>query len=298
MGGVGGLARCVGRAGAPTELESGGEGGAFSRRAAKVAKHRVKRLSFPLGKAGRIWDKNQYAVVGSLERFTPAAVCLAACSSAVTGVGPDDSGPAPTPSSGSSSGGGVSGTDTAASPDASLGSSSSSGGGSAGGSSSGSTSSSSGGRVADASTADVRDAAAAKDSFVVADAGAGAAVAPYKGVANSACNDLQTLTTSWWYNWETSPGSCKVGEFVPMVWGHTGAEQTTTGVANEVKSAVSGGWGTVLGFNEPDNTGRCRTSPWRRPSRSGPPFIQTGRASAARRPRGNIDGSDLDSRPS
>jgi hypothetical protein len=41
-----------------------------------------------------------------------------------------------------------------------------------------------------------------------------------------------------------------------MVWGHTGAEQTATGIASEVKGLVSAGYKTVLGFNEPDNSGQ------------------------------------------
>jgi hypothetical protein len=222
-----------------------------------------------------------------------AAVCFAACSSSA--VSPSaDSGSGATPTGDdASSGPGDQGGDAAAVPDVGAGSSSS-GGGAGSGSSSGTGSSSSGAAVVDASTADVRDASpAAKDGS--ADAGKAtttadaSVVAPYKGVANSACNDLTTLTTSWWYNWETSPGSCKVGAFVPMVWGHTGSEQTATGIANEVKSAVSGGWGTVLGFNEPDNTGQSNISVataislW-------PAFLQTGARIGSPATQGNSTG--------
>jgi hypothetical protein len=59
---------------------------------------------------------------------------------------------------------------------------------------------------------------------------------------------------SWYYNWETSPGSCTASRFVPMVWGHTGTEQSSTGITQEVSSLVSAGYDTVLGFNEPDNS--------------------------------------------
>lgn len=85
---------------------------------------------------------------------------------------------------------------------------------------------------------------------VVGDAGA----ALYKGVANSACNDLATLGASWFYNWTLSPSGCTTPRFVPMVWGHTGNEQTAAGIASEVKGIVTAGYDTVLGFNEPDNT--------------------------------------------
>ncbi len=97
---------------------------------------------------------------------------------------------------------------------------------------------------------------AVKDAGVAGDAGAG----PYKGVANAACNDLVTLGASWYYNWTLSPGSCTASSFVPMVWGHTGAEQTAAGIASEIKGITSAGYNTVLGFNEPDNTTQSNIS--------------------------------------
>lgn len=92
-----------------------------------------------------------------------------------------------------------------------------------------------------------------------ADAASDAGAQPYKGVANSACNDLITLGVTWYYNWETSP-PCPTPQFVPMVWGHTGAEQSASGIVSEVATAVSSGYSTVLGFNEPDNTGQSNIS--------------------------------------
>jgi hypothetical protein len=83
-----------------------------------------------------------------------------------------------------------------------------------------------------------------------------AGLPPYKGVANSACADLVTLGASWYYNWTLSRGTCNASQFVPMIWGHTGNEQTATGIANEVSGVLSAGYATVLGFNEPDNTGQ------------------------------------------
>jgi hypothetical protein len=105
------------------------------------------------------------------------------------------------------------------------------------------------------------DAGHGTDAGPIADAGlhdaggstADAGLAPYKGVANSACNDLITLGTTWYYNWELTP-PCTTPQFVPMVWGHTGAEQTQAGITSEVASVVRGGYNVVLGFNEPDNS--------------------------------------------
>jgi hypothetical protein len=81
---------------------------------------------------------------------------------------------------------------------------------------------------------------------------------PYKGVANSPCAARTALDVSWYYNWgqtETEPCSDgRGGAFVPMIWGHTGAEQTPDGIASAITSFVSRGYGYVLGFNEPDNS--------------------------------------------
>jgi hypothetical protein len=113
----------------------------------------------------------------------------------------------------------------------------------------GSQSSVGGDAASSADAAPSLDAAPHSDAAVSGDAGA----APYKGVANSACNDLITIGATWYYNWETSP-PCPAPQFVPMVWGHTGAEQSASGIAKEVATAVTQGYSTVLGFNEPDNS--------------------------------------------
>jgi hypothetical protein len=84
--------------------------------------------------------------------------------------------------------------------------------------------------------------------------------APYKGVANSACADLVTLGAAWYYNWTLSPGSCTASQFVPMIWGHTGNEQSASGITTEINGLVSAGYKTVLGFNEPDNTSQSNIS--------------------------------------
>ena len=62
---------------------------------------------------------------------------------------------------------------------------------------------------------------------------------PYKGVANSPCAARTALNVSWYYNWtqrETEPCSAggAGGEFVPMLWGHTGAEQSASGITSAI----------------------------------------------------------------
>ena len=95
-----------------------------------------------------------------------------------------------------------------------------------------------------------------------ADAGSepdgGIARAPFKGVANSPCAVRRALGVSWYYNWgQTETEACSDGnggQFVPMIWGHTGDEQTAASITSSVASFVSKGYSHVLGFNEPDNT--------------------------------------------
>jgi hypothetical protein len=89
------------------------------------------------------------------------------------------------------------------------------------------------------------------------DSGSPPAGQPFKGVANSPCAARTALKASWYYNWmqrENEPcADGRGGEFVPMVWGHTGAEQTENGIKSAVSSFVNDGHEYVLGFNEPDN---------------------------------------------
>jgi hypothetical protein len=83
---------------------------------------------------------------------------------------------------------------------------------------------------------------------------------PFKGVANSPCAARQLLNVSWYYNWEQSEDDpCtggKGGTFVPMIWGHPGAEQNASSIQSSIAGFVSKGYKYVLGFNEPDNTGQ------------------------------------------
>jgi hypothetical protein len=87
--------------------------------------------------------------------------------------------------------------------------------------------------------------------------GSNTAMKPFKGVANSPCDVREKLGVSWYYNWEQAEHEACAdgggGDFVPMIWGHTGAEQTASGIASAVASFASAGYPYVLGFNEPDN---------------------------------------------
>jgi len=82
--------------------------------------------------------------------------------------------------------------------------------------------------------------------------GAGGAQ-PYKGVANSPCNDQATFKIAWYYNWTTTPEKdCTVAEFVPMVAGKS--EKTTAAVSSALTGIAKAGYRTVLGFNEPNKS--------------------------------------------
>jgi hypothetical protein len=162
-------------------------------------------------------------------------------------------------------GGGGSSSPQALEPSGSSGAESG-GGGSSGSSSSGAGSSgsiggtgSSGGTSDASAPGDAGDGSAGADGAPEADAGDGG-LQPYKGVANSACADLASLRVSWWYNWTLSSGGCAASQFVPMIWGHAGNEQSLTGIASEVAGIAGGGHRSVLGFNEPDNTGQSNMS--------------------------------------
>jgi Glycosyl hydrolase catalytic core len=124
------------------------------------------------------------------------------------------------------------------------------------------------GHAVDAGASLGADAAAPEDaganSAVPTDASSADAVGdarvPYKGVANSPCADLATLRVAWYYNWTLSAGKCTTPPFVPMIWGHTGNEQSASGIAKEVAGIVAAGYDTVLGFNEPDNASQSNLS--------------------------------------
>jgi Glycosyl hydrolase catalytic core len=86
------------------------------------------------------------------------------------------------------------------------------------------------------------------------DGGTGAQAA-FKGVAllePAGCPDLATLGLSWYYNWTTKTG-CRgaTAQFITQIWGHP-----TEAIATEIATIVGAGQTTVLGFNEPDNTGQ------------------------------------------
>ncbi len=113
----------------------------------------------------------------------------------------------------------------------------------------------SGGASAGGGTASGGSAAGGSTS---ATGGSGAAgTKPFKGVANSPCAARTALKTSWYYNWEQNEKEpCTGGaggEFVPMIWGHAGAEKTSAGITTAITTFVSRGHKNVLSFNEPDN---------------------------------------------
>jgi hypothetical protein len=112
----------------------------------------------------------------------------------------------------------------------------------------------------EASAEDALDSASAEGARPGDAAPGDGGVQPYKGVANSACADLLRLGVTWWYNWTLSPSGCMASQFDPMIWGHTGKEQSASGVASEIAGIVRAGYTTVLGFNEPDNTGQSNMS--------------------------------------
>jgi Glycosyl hydrolase catalytic core len=92
----------------------------------------------------------------------------------------------------------------------------------------------------------------------------GAGSEPFKGVANSPCAARKLQNVSWYYNWEqTEDEPCSDGgggQFVPMVWGHTGGEQSASGISSAVASFVGKHQAYVMGFNEPDNSSQSNIS--------------------------------------
>ena len=105
---------------------------------------------------------------------------------------------------------------------------------------------------------------ASGDAVQATAGGAAAGMVPYKGVANSPCGARTALHVSWYYNWmqnENEPCSDgQGGAFVPMIWGHTGAEQSASSIASSVASFAKRGYRNVLGFNEPDNSAQSNIS--------------------------------------
>jgi hypothetical protein len=113
-----------------------------------------------------------------------------------------------------------------------------------------------GGRSSAGTTAASAGAAGQSGSGHAADGGV--QMRPYKGVANSPCAARTALNVSWYYNWtEAETEACSTGvggEFVPMIWGQTGDEQTAASIKQSVEGFVTHGYQNVLGFNEPDNS--------------------------------------------
>ncbi len=149
----------------------------------------------------------------------------------------------------------------ASSAGATSGGSNSAAGAASGGASSAASGASSGGAGAGASGGGSGGTAGASSA---GSAGQSSSAQPFKGVANSPCAARTALNVSWYYNWEqTETEPCTGGAggaFVPMIWGHAGAEQTAASIQSAVAGFVSKGYKYVLGFNEPDNTGQSNIS--------------------------------------
>jgi hypothetical protein len=216
----------------------------------------------PTGAAGRGGSSNTTGPTGGGTGGTAGANTGGAGGLGAGGAGATG---AATGTGGASGSGGTAGTGGAA------GKGGSSGGGGAGGTGGvidggGSTDARGGSDVVDArNVSDARGASDVSDAGGTIDAGArdvsmpdvsvgDAGMPPYKGVANSPCGEMATAGATWFYNWTLSRGSCAAPQFVPMLWGHTGNEQTPTGITNAINTLVSQGYTTVLGFNEPDTS--------------------------------------------
>lgn len=80
---------------------------------------------------------------------------------------------------------------------------------------------------------------------------ASAAAVAAMGVAG-ACDALPKVDASWWYDWYVEPGACRAGEFIPMVSGEDKNKRSAGDIAWQRDRAASGGYKTILGFNEPN----------------------------------------------
>lgn len=209
-----------------------------------------------------------------LALFTVIGLAAASCGS---GTGGAASGTGGNATGGSSTGGNATGGAPSASGGAGPGTGGSATGGAAGATVATGGRAGSGGRSGGAAgragasgggTAGGRGGAAGAPAASGGNAGGagagGAAAEPFKGVANSPCAARQALKVSWYYNWEqTETEPCSDGSgglFVPMVWGHTGSEQSASGITSAVASFVGKHQPYVMGFNEPDNSSQSNIS--------------------------------------
>lgn len=169
-----------------------------------------------------------------------ALVLVAAGCTGTAGTGGD------APGGGTGSGGATTVTGSGGSSNGAGGATVTGGGGSSSGGATGSGGATDGGGATGAGGAPTTGAGGASGPD------GGTAPQPFKGVANSACNDLTTLKTSWWYNWTTSPSNCNApgSAFVPMIAGKS--EKTADAVTSALNKIAAAGYRTVLGFNEPN----------------------------------------------
>jgi len=70
-----------------------------------------------------------------------------------------------------------------------------------------------------------------------------------KGLARSAVLRVPPMGQAWFYNWGQQPmAGAEHLEFVPMQWGNL----SSSGIQNNIQSAIDRGFTTFMGFNEPD----------------------------------------------
>jgi hypothetical protein len=212
-------------------------------------------------------------IAGSKHHFLAAALLVVGCGS--SGSPADGTGASGASAEGGTGAltGGTAGSSSTAGANAAGGASSSLGGSanlggtsaggapsSAGGASSGTGGAGNGGNAAAGSAGSNGSSAGAGGAVATGGAGGQSGAQPFKGVANSPCAARTALNVSWYYNWEQKETEAcsdgKGGAFVPMIWGHTGAEQTAASIQSAVAGFVSKGYPFVLGFNEPDNSGQ------------------------------------------
>lgn len=88
---------------------------------------------------------------------------------------------------------------------------------------------------------------------VAAVPGSGQAASVANGVAGTSCDAIKLAKAQWYYNWYVDPG-CDAPGFVPMVSGRD--KQNPGDIKWQADRAYSGGFRTVLGFNEPNQPGQ------------------------------------------
>ena len=90
-------------------------------------------------------------------------------------------------------------------------------------------------------------------AMVTAVPGSGSADSAANGAAGQSCAATKLSAARWYYNWYVDP-NCDASGFVPMVSGRD--KQNPGDIQWQTDRAHSGGFRTVLGFNEPNQPGQ------------------------------------------